>query len=96
MKIQTVHIHGYEYRSQKYILRYDEEFRRTLKRLLSFKEIGVEGDFHWHRQNTDGTETPVKLSYTDTPKSLGMQLNREEKITWKKAGVFSPMKRRVV
>ena len=89
MEIQTVNIHGYEYRPKKYILRYDEEFRRTLKRLLSFRDIGIAGDFHWHRQNTDGTETPVKLSYTDTPKSLGMHLKRMEKITWKRAGVLS-------
>lgn len=95
MEIQTVHIHDFEYNSKPYILRYDETFRRTLKRLLGVKEIGIAGDFHWHRQNTDGTETLVKLAYTDTPKSLHMRLNHAEKITWKREWVFRPMGRAV-
>jgi len=34
----------------------------------------------------------VKLTYTDTPRSLGMHLDRVEEITWKQAVVFSAMK----
>ena len=96
MEIQTVSIHDFHYSPKQYILRRGETFHRTFKRLLSFKEIGIAGDFHWHRQNPDGTETPVKLTYTDTPQSLGMHLNRVEEITWKKAGVFRAMKGGIV
>lgn len=88
MKKQVVWIHGFDPIPKRDTLKYHETFRVTFKRLLGFKEIGICGDFYWHRQNGDGTETLIELTYNHSPKTLHMRLCREEKITWKRATVF--------
>ena len=88
MKRQVVWIHGFNVEPTRDTLNFNDTFRATLKRLLGFKEIGIAGDFYWHRQNLDGTETRVKLSYDHSPKTLRMRWRRDEKITWKRATVY--------
>lgn len=92
MQIQTVCIDNFGYRPIERKFEYNETFERQFKQLLGIHRLHFNGDFTWHRQNPDGTETPVILTYTNTPSSLGMHLDRVEKITWKQAVVFSAMK----
>jgi hypothetical protein len=96
MQIQTVRIYNFGFGPIERKFEYIETFERQFKQLLGHYRLNFYGDFTWHRQNPDGTETPVKLTYTNTPESLGMQLNHVEKITWKQAVVFSAMKGDIV
>jgi len=88
MKRQVVCIHDFDPEPQTLSLKHNETFRATFNRLLNIKKLGIDGDFYWHRQNQDGTETPIKLSYDHSPSTLHMRLCRDEKITWKRATVF--------
>jgi hypothetical protein len=88
MKKQIVCIHGFDPQPQTLSLKHNETFRATFNRLLNIKKLGLDGDFYWHRQNGDGTETLIILSYNDSPKTLHMHCYRDEKITWKRATVF--------
>ncbi len=88
MKRQIVWIHGFDPQPQIHSLKHNDTFRATFRRLLGIKQLGLDGDFYWHRQNGDGTETHIKLFYNDSPKTLHMLSCREEKITYKRKTVF--------
>lgn len=88
MKRQVVYIHGFDREPTRESLKHNDTFRATFRRLLGIKKLGIDGDFYWHRQNGDGTETRIKLTYNDSPKTLHMRWCREEKITWKRKTVF--------
>jgi hypothetical protein len=88
MKRQVVWIHGFDPKPKRESLKHNESFRATFNRLLGIKKLGVDGDLYWHRQNGDGTETRIKLSYDHSPKTLCMLWSRDEKITWKRETVF--------
>ena len=88
MKRQVVWIHGFDPEPQILSLKHNETFKATFNRLLNIKKLGLDGDFYWHRQNGDGTETLIKLSYDHSPSTLRMCWCRDEKITWKRATVF--------
>jgi hypothetical protein len=88
MKKQVVWIHGFDPTPKRESLKHNDTFRATFNRLLGIKKLGLDGDFYWHRQNGDGTETPIILFYEDSPSTLHMRWSREEKITYKRATVF--------
>jgi hypothetical protein len=87
---QTVCIHEFSYAPMTRKLGRKETFQFVFAQILRYKTLGINGDFYWHPQNQNGAETPVKLSYGSCPQTLGMDVNREEKIVWMQAGVFSP------
>ena len=91
-QIQTVCIKNFGFGPIERKFGYDETFERQFKQLLGIHRLHFNGDFTYNRQNPDGTKTSVILTYTHTPRSLGMQLDRVEEITWKQAVVFSAMK----
>ena len=88
MKRQVVLIRGFDREPKRESLKHNDTFRATFRRLLGIKQLGLDGDFYWHRQNGDGTETLIKLSYNHSPKTLHMRCYHDEKITWKRETVF--------
>jgi hypothetical protein len=88
MKRQVVYIHGFDREPARESLKYNDTFRATFRRLLGNKELGLDGNFYWHRQNGYGTETRVKLLYDHSPSTLRMCWCRDEKITYKRATVY--------
>ena len=67
----------------------NETFERTFDRLIPGKKYGMSGYFYWNQNNPDGSVTKTRLSKSDSPSSLHMDIRRPQVLEWKQAVVWT-------